>query len=220
MQPWSNGESAFSVVSFSTRRSSLLCADSAFSIWVFPWSWSCVFFLLGDQDRDFDDLCFKQCDEEWFYSYSTQYLPQFRVMSGFKSDTDIRYTRFFLKRKHRLEYAKWKGSKSSHGNPHRAHIVVHLALCWECWCQMDDNVPMPYRQDGRYTRSNFELSGLWIHHWLHGSYKQGTADHPRRLQLTSNPANRSAVHGQLQRRHRIQKRVQVYNRPRIRHQLV
>ncbi len=30
--------------------------------------------------------------------------------------------------------------------------------------------------------SDFTLPGLWIQHWLQGSYMQGTPDHPRRLQ--------------------------------------
>jgi hypothetical protein len=32
------------------------------------------------------------------------------------------------------------------------------------------------------TYSNFKLPGLWIQHWVQGSYKQGTPDHPHRLQ--------------------------------------
>jgi hypothetical protein len=32
------------------------------------------------------------------------------------------------------------------------------------------------------SNSNFKLPRLWLQHWLQGGYKQGTPDHPRRLQ--------------------------------------
>jgi hypothetical protein len=33
-----------------------------------------------------------------------------------------------------------------------------------------------------YSVSNFKLPGVWLRHWFQGSYKQGTTDHPSRLQ--------------------------------------
>jgi hypothetical protein len=56
------------------------------------------------------------------------------------------------------------------------------------------------------TYSNFKLSDLRIQHWLHGSYKQGTTGHPRRLQSVQPIGARYTL--KLQREHKIQRRVQ------------
>jgi hypothetical protein len=63
------------------------------------------------------------------------------------------------------------------------------------------------------TISNFKLSGLWIlQHWLHGSYKQGTTDHPPKLQAVQ-PIGARYTRRLHQQGHRIQKRVQPASYP-------